>query len=42
MYEKTNQCMYVSGNDERDKSVFICNAWSGNQNRTGNGNRTGI
>ena len=42
VYEKTNQCMYVSSNDERDQYVFICSAWSRNQNRTGNRNRTGI
>ena len=28
VYEKTNQCMYVSGNDERDQYVFICGAGS--------------
>lgn len=31
MYEKTNQCMYVSGNDERDQYVFICGAGSENE-----------
>ena len=29
--EKTNQCMYVSGNDERDQYVFICGAGAENE-----------
>lgn len=28
VYEKTNQCMYVSSDDERDQYVFICGAGS--------------
>ena len=40
MYEKTNQCMYVSGNDECDQYVFICGA--GTENETGSETETSI